>query len=409
MNNIQFKVKKEWFLIFMLFISMFKLSYIPVIVRQLIKITSVIAITIYLIGNLPRKKLKNISLIFPICILISGIISYFQNVNTLRSLLESCLYALLFYDAYTLVLYFNVENRMSYFLDTLYKIVLFFSVINIVTIIMFGNKGNMEPIYLLGNKFASAYMLIFLVSLFGGTHNLEKKKNMVIYYLLIVISMILCIYMKSITALVSLVFVFLASLCRNKIEKLLYNPRILIFALLLSWGIVFVFDAILSNSNVNNLVFNVFHKSTSIYGRQVIYNTYLKTIMDNGRIIWGSGYNNSAIYIMSNGVFGNAQNGLFEHFIAFGLAGVSSILITSYTCVKSIQKNNNKTFFYLLVSYAMIVAATVEVTINWFFFLGLFISANLNYQSQKKTNDSYSFNVSAEENYENRNIIYAEN
>ena len=378
MTKNKYKVKIEWILIFLLFFSMFKISYIPGVIRQLIKVASIIILLLFLVSNTPRKKLLNISLVFSGCIILSGVISYLNNINTLRSLLESFIYALLFYDAYTLIQYFSLKNKMSYFLEEFYKIVFTFSAINFVSIILLGREGNMEPIYLLGNKFSVAYMLILLISLFGATHVSPTNKNTIKYYLLIFVSILICIYMRSITALISLIFVLFASIFKNKISILLKKPYFILSALILSLGVVFIFDALLSNSEIGNLVFNVFNKSTSIYGRQVIYNTYLKTILENGRMIWGSGYNNSIIYEMSNGVFGNAQNGLFQHLISFGIIGVCAILITAYYCLNNSDKDDNKIFYILLVSYAMIVAATVEVSINWYFFIGLFIVSNIN-------------------------------
>ena len=113
------KIKVEWLLILLLFFSLFKFSYIPGSLRQAIKIISLLIIFLFLLKKIPSKKLFNISLVFPTCVMLSGIVSYCQGGNTLRSLLESLLYSLLFYDGYTLVLYFKIRNRYSYFLKSL--------------------------------------------------------------------------------------------------------------------------------------------------------------------------------------------------------------------------------------------------------------------------------------------------
>ena len=383
MMNRRYKLKVEWLLIFMLFFSLFKFSYIPGGMRQAIKIVFLVVIFLFLVRKMPAKKLINISIFFPICIMISGIVSYLQNVNTLRSLLETLLYSLLFYDGYTLVLYFKTRERYSYLLKSLYGIVKFFVVLNTITILIFGTEGNMEPIYLLGNKFISAYMLIFLLSLYGATHPMDTQISKFKYYFLSGFSIVLCLYIRSITALLCIVFVLIASIFQKQVSKIISNPKVLISSMIASAGVVFIFDLLLSMPFINNLVFNVFGKSTSIFGRQVIYNEYLKELIHNGRFMIGSGYNNSTILVMSNGVFGNAQNGLMEHFVAYGVLGVFAILFTSYQCLE--KKNvNESSYFLLLTTYAMIIAATVEVTINWFFFMSLFLIANC-----KNNNTSY--------------------
>lgn len=372
-----YKIKVEWLLILLLFFSLFKLSYIPGGLRQAIKIASLIMILLFLLKKMPTKMLINISLVFPVCVMLSGTISYFQGINTLRSLLESILYSLLFYDSYTMVLYFKIKNRYNYFLKALYGIVSFFVSINVVTIFMFGSDGNMEPIYLLGNKFISSYMMIFLVSLYGATHDIVTQSSKAKYYSLIAISMILCLYMRSITALIGLLLVLICSLNKNILSKIISNPKVLVVSMIASAGVIFVFDYLLSIPTINYLIFNFFGKSISIFGRQVIYDEYLTKLIGGERLWIGSGYNNSAILMMSGGVFGNEQNGLMEHFVAYGLVGVFAILSTAYYCLKK-GRADEHSYYMLLTTYAMVIAATVEVTINWFFFMSLFIVANCN-------------------------------
>lgn len=375
-----YKIKVEWMLILLLFFSLFKVSYIPGSFRQVIKIASLLIIFLFLIKKIPARMLINISLLFPACVMFSGTVSYLQGINTFRSLLESFLYSLLFYDGYTLVLYFKIKGKYHYFLKELYGIVSFFVTINIATIFIFGPDGNMEPIYLLGNKFISSYMMIFLISLYGATHDMEVQSSRIKYYNLIVISIILCLYMQSITALIGLSFVFLSSLYKNIISKIITPPKVLVVSMVASAGVIFVFDYLLSIPTINYLVFHFFGKSISIFGRQVIYDEYLKQLIGGERLWIGSGYNNSVILMMSGGVFGNAQNGLMEHFVAYGLIGVFAVLFTAYYCMKK-GKVDDSSYYILLTVYAMIIAATVEVTINWFFFMGLFIIANCNEQN----------------------------
>ena len=357
---------------FFLFFSLFKIMYIPSGLRQAIKITSLVAILIFLLANLRKKYLINVSLVFSSCVIASGVINYMHNANTFKSLIEAFIYALAFYDTYTAVVYFKINGKLDIFLKYLYRIVLLFTVLNLLSIIytIIGNGNATE--YLLGNKFSSAYMLIFLISLFGATHDMEKKRYAILLILMIIVSMMICFYLESITALVSIMFVLVAVILKKYISKLLVNPISLTTMLIMSSVIVFAFDKLLSMPFINRVVFDIFGKSISIFGRQKIYNEYFREIVEQGAFAFGRGYNNSEIYNLSGGVFGNAQNGLAEHFISFGIIGVCAILFTLFVCVKK-SNYSDKAFYIALTTFAMIVAATVEVSINWFFFFSIFI------------------------------------
>ena len=175
--------------------------------------------------------------------------------------------------------------------------------------------------------------------------------------------------MRVITAFVSIAAILFFVIFKKKIQPLILNPLIVVITLLCSSFTVFVLDYILHLNYVRNFVFNTLEKSASIGGRLEIYNVYLKEIINNS-IIFGHGYNNRLIYTMSKGVFGNAQNGLFEQFVSYGVVGILAIVVITYYCFKN-HKRNNTAYYLSLVVYAMIIAATIEVTINWFFFLGI--------------------------------------
>ena len=82
----------------------------------------------------------------------------------------------------------------------------------------------------------------------------------------------------------------------------------------------------------------------------------------------GYGYSNGKM-LQVTGVFGNAQNGLLEQMMNFGMLGVLAIVSTVRYALK---KNSVNTSCMFILLYAMIIAAIFEVTINWFFWIALF-------------------------------------
>lgn len=383
--NKSINIKIDSVLIFLLFFSLFKVAIIPDILRQCFKLCSVIIIFIFVISKVSIKKLINISLLYSFSIIISAFINYFGAKITFWSVLESFLNALLFYDLYSLIMYFYLSNKFRLCLKTFYNICLVSCIFNVITIIILG-CNDIEQTYFFGNKFSSSYILILFIALFGAVHNMFIKKNQLKLFLLFTLSLALVLYMRSITAFISLVVILPVFLMFKKIPSIIINSKTVTIALLASVSIIFIFDYLLQVDYINHLVFTIFGKSISIYGRQEIYNVYLKALA-NDSIIFGHGYNNRLLYMMSNGTFGNAQNGLFEQFISYGLFGVFSIVFITYYCFRN-SPSSHITFYLSLVVYAMIIAATVEVTINWFFFLGIILVyfSDLSYLLNKKDN-----------------------
>lgn len=367
--NRRTRIKKDTIIIFMLFFSLFKIAVIPSTIRQIIKLFSVIVIFFLVCLRLPKKRLVNISLLYSCSMLLSGFINYFSHKVALLSLLETLLNAILFYDLYALILYFYLNKKMYVCLKNIYKINLLACVINTISIFFIRSSYEGEIIYFFGNKFASAYLYILLIALFGAVHDMSLKKNKRRLYLLIFATLVITCYIRVITAFVSVLIILLLITIKRIIQPLVVNPLMVIIALLSSSITVFVFDDLLRIGYIRNFIFNSLGKSASIGGRLEIYNIHLKKIISSS-IVFGHGYNNRLIYTMSEGIFGNAQNGMFEQFVSYGIVGTLSIVIITYCCFKG-HKHNNVTYYLSLVVYAMIIAATIEVTINWFFFLGI--------------------------------------
>lgn len=383
--NEKYKIKLDTILLIMLFLSMFKVMYVPALVRQLFKVLFIIVVFLFLVSNLNKKKLLNIALLYPISMVISGLFSYFCNANTGWSILEAVLNALLFYTLYIYFYYVNSKGNMRCCIKDLYNIVFFSCLLNIISIFILGSTNDGEITYFFGNKFSVGYLLILLVCLFCIKNNLKYKKNRIELSILILLSMGIMLYINAITAFVVLVLITMLILTKNRLAALLLKPTTVTFSLIISAVVVLVFDLLLQVSFIHKFVFDTFNKSISIYGRQLIYSKYLIEAV-SGHLLFGRGYNNSFIYMVSQGVFGNAQNGLCELMVAYGIIGVFALLLTVYFCFsfKERTKSDNK-YYCALIVYGMIAAAVLEVSIDWVFFIGIFLTRFSNdlYKEQK--------------------------
>lgn len=354
--------------IYLIFFSLFKAYFIPNAVRQAIKIVTLILVLAFLIKRLKKRELCNHSLLFSAVIIISGTYNYILGNYTVKALMDSLLYALTFYDLYTFFLYSNTRNLMSRMSKNLYRINLIYCILTIISVLVVGVENNSnDAAYLFGNKFTSSYLFISLIALYGLAHNMNLKRNKRIMCGLIVFGCFFTVYVGCATATVALsVAVILFGIGKKMHVSFMQGSVVTVSALIGTAIVPFVINAFLQINIVKYIIFDVFQRSTTVYGRFEIYNNYLDRLLQDH--FWlGYGYSNGVMMSVT-GVFGNAQNGLLEQMMNFGFIGVIAIL---YTVFYALRKKKELSYMVILL-YAMIIAAIFEVTINWFFWLSIF-------------------------------------
>ena len=357
-------------LLYLLFMAIFKMEFIPREVRQALKITILVIVFFFLLARLKRKSLINLSLLYVFAVSISGFINYLNNTTTGRALIEGLIFCLGVYDLYTLIEYYAINEKLSRAISVFYNINLLYCILSLISIAVVGVGTGTQKEYIFGNKFSTSYHFLLMVALYAAKYgDVRKFRNRILVRIIIVC--IISFYINCITSMLAMIIVGVIILLGVRNEKNLLKPIFPIVLLAVISIVPIVFSKILQISAVHDFIYNTLGKSISIYGRVLIYEKYLAPVL-NSRLIFGAGYNNGLILQVSNGVFGNAQNGLIEQLIAYGVVGVSTLLVTIYYSFLH-TKNDHISRGASLIVYAMIAAATVEVTINWFFFLGLFI------------------------------------
>ena len=375
------KVKVLDILIYALYFSIFKAYFIPNTIRQILKLLIILAVFCFLISKLPKKRLLNISILFSACIIISGLVNYTGGSYTLKALLDSFLYSLCFYDLYTMIFYCYYKKQMPHLLRCLQNITLIYCVLTFISVLIVGVENNSNTsAYLFGNKFSSSYFFLLLIALFGATHNMKKRKYKCVYFGIEIFALWFSLHVMCVTTTVALVALVIISLLPQHIRKILINPKVVVVTLISSAVILLFFETLLHVAFINNIVLNIFNKSYTIAGRLVIYNNYLLDMI-RSKFLFGYGYSNGQLILLTGGVFSNAQNGLFEQFVNFGIVGIASLIYTTYYCFKK-PIRGEKTFYLSLIVDAMIIAAVVEVTLNWFFLLGLCLVRWSDYNNQ---------------------------
>lgn len=352
-----------------LFIAVFKPYFLPNFVRVAIKIFILAWAFLFIISKTPRKKLLNYSLVYCTVVLLSSIAAIFRGNYGVRDVFDSLLYILSFYDLYTFSELCYQKGKTATFRKALYEINLLYCILTVISILLNGVENNSNQVaYLFGNKFTSMYLFILLISLYGCTHDMNQNRNKVVLFIIFTISIAISLYVKCATATVTLVCLLAFLLLPSAVRKRLLRPSIMVILLVMSAVILIWIKLLLKIDFIDNIVSGFFHKSYTVTGRLQIYGMYLVRVI-LGSFWLGYGYSNSFMQTIT-GVFANAQNGLLEIFVSFGLFGVIALISTVFHCYKHSAKNDEMIYLSLVV-LGMIIAAIFEVTLNWFFILGL--------------------------------------
>ena len=355
--------------VYLVFVALFKMYFIPDAIRQIIKIIILFGMLFYIVNRSDKKALLNYSLIFSGSIILSGICNYIWGEYTVKALLDSFLYALSFYDLYILFMYAKKNQCVERMKRNLFRINLLYCIFTIISVAVVGISNNSNvSVYLFGNKFTSSYLFISLISLYGMSHDLTLAKNRRRMREMIGVGLLFSLYVGCATAAASLVLAVVIYYVDKTLHTHIISRKIVVIGTLIITAIIpIVIDIVLKNKFFNYIVFDVFHRDTTVYGRVEIYRKYLLVLLKE-KFWLGYGYSNGKM-LQVTGVFGNAQNGLLEQMMNFGMLGVLAIVSTVRYALK---KNSVNTSCMFILLYAMIIAAIFEVTINWFFWIALF-------------------------------------
>lgn len=383
--RISCKISVYNLLTYALIFAIVKPYFLPEALRQASKIFILLCIFLFTVSRTKANRLVNLAWIFSGSVMISSIIAYLKGGYQAKDFLDAMLYAVTFYDIYSFVGLCKEKNHFDEMLKCLYKIIALYCVLTFLSVMQVGISNNSnQASYIFGNKFTSSYLFIFLIALYGATHEMRLWKNKIRYIVLFVFSIIFTLYMGCATATVTLVILFvLVMIPSEKIRISLLNEKFVVAALLASAFIAFLMEQILKIDFVSDIVYGYFDKSYTVTGRLEIYNVYLINLIKNS--FWfGYGYSNSVMKNLT-GLYANAQNGLLEIMVNMGFVSVMALLVTVFLSFKNTLKSN-KSFYISIIVYGMIIASVYEVALNWFFLLGVCLirwNHSMNYSKLK--------------------------
>lgn len=374
-------IKKNDLAIYALFLAVFKIYRIPLIIQQSMKIVLLVSVAIYLVRKCSAKQLLNKAVPLCVSIVVSGILSCKAGIIPVKSVFDGMLHSFCLYMICLLMDFCQRINYRERLIDCLFKITSIYCVISLVSIVLRVNSGNKsEILYFFGYKFMTSYYFIFWLALYSmkysnRIHRYIRSKYL--YFLASLIVLLVCLWVDCATSVIAVVFVLVWQFIPWKLRRN-FKRRIWIMVMVILAGVLpFFMSLILENSFVQNIVQNVLGRRLSLTGRMPIYMILQSYIRK--RLYFGYGYGNTVIFEQLG--YGNAQNGLLDHMLSYGLIGVMILFWTLWRCLKNRNSNEPKVEGWYTIFYALLIASVVEISFNYIFYMAVFALSSF---SQRK-------------------------
>ena len=338
----------------------------------------------YLICNRKRIHYINVTLVLAGSTILSSIVSYHDGYISLINLFNGIYYCACLFCFYNIISICVEKQSISFLIRALLEIVIFYNAMSLISVAFLGTSNSQSKVYIWGGKFDTCYLFLFCLALFYTlnqykiTHLMKWK---VIYTLAGIMVFAFCLCINCVTVMLSVPVFFLISLFANRAKEILTRRFIIILCIILSGLVLFVMSKILSLRLVYNFITITLGKSITLTSRMPIYERYLIPLIIKRPIV-GYGYGSSILRQLT-AVYWNAQNGVFEIILNYGIVGFAAFLYSAMNLLRVRFRTYGGWGLYSLI-YAFILTSTVEITYsNYIFIITLFMIRFLPQEMQK--------------------------
>ena len=368
------KVKKEEIYCYLLFISLFKLCFLPETIQLSIKAFFLIVSFIYFFKVTNKKDLFNAVILISLSCLASSLISHNYSMLSTQNVIKSFVYGLSLYTIYLMAKHFQVCNGYFKLIRYLYNITTIYCLLSIISIFSSGaSVSGVETYYWFGTKFMVSYLFMLwlvLYKMINADKTNQKQRKKIVYCLRSIAVGYLTYILNCGTAFLASIFIFIDQFIPDTIRSFFKKPIIVFTSFFMAGLFPYVYTLILSNAYIKKVFFEFLGRTLTLTGRTIIYDKLLYMI--SARPLWGYGYGNEAVKSFVSMNYGNVQNGVAQWMVDYGIVGLIVLLIFMYTCLRRSEQNNYLNGWYSIF-YALIFCSTVEVSFNFVFFLSLII------------------------------------
>lgn len=388
----------------MLILALFRIYLIP---NELFKVISLLFLLFLLVlcgRNVNRILRCRYILLFSAVVMVST----YQMSHNLVSFINGLTYALRYTVVYLVVLYvtdiYGIDNSLRSFRQAIFFLVSLADISALLNITFDATLYQNLETYLIGNKFVVSYFHMLALTLWGMQEyeRIQKRRSACrTYYLLYCIfSLVICGRIACSTGIIGcfLIGCLIWIPTGKRVWRILLKPvPMLLFLIILNF--LFFAGGLLENSVIQYIIVNVLKEGgITMTGRLRIYSQLGEIIRDRLWIGYGA---NNAVITRTVG-YGNAQNGIMQYMVEYGVAGTFFFLINWYQCVRRCDRNNSRLRPAAALIYALIVCSLVEVSFGYqiHIVLAFMMAGQL---PAKKRQSSIE-----DKKYENWNYVHAE-
>lgn len=360
------------FLVYMVEISNFYIGYTEMF--QLFKYISICVIGIYLAKRynifLKRKYIKLNGILVLFCFF-TIVVSYFSVGNYERNpLLAAIVFSLIQLETVLVMEYAAEKGRMKYVLDSFFKTTVIWLLITDFMILFIPNLFLKYDNYLVGTKFIVSYLHILLISFAIINYRLNILKNKMVIALIFLLSTYITVKVECSTGLVGEILLIILLVLPYNLKKIFYKPISFTIAVILSFLFSVIYEIVLANPLIQNLVEIYLSKELTLTGRIYIYAMLPKVL--KGHYMMGYGYGTTYEVCEKYIGFADTQNAVTEWIMQIGIVGVIILMIIFckifskvQECIKNDVNNEVKKYAVLIdYIYILVILGTVEITID---------------------------------------------
>lgn len=352
-----------------------KIAYVPYIDEIQNILTLVVGLFILKninIGCIKNfKKINIITIIFSIVVLISSL----RNGGGYISPLSGVTFIIKFLVTIAFFEIVNYKNKAAEVIKVIFKVSTIYIILNDIFIFAFPNLYfTFNNQYFLGNKFEVMYFHLLYIVLYQIYINYFPKvfsfriRNYKISYkmmnnLIFIVMCILTILISKIvscsTGLVGCIVVILLFFGKKIWEKLVNKIYFYIGCIAIFDSILLLFEQIINVPLINSFITQVLNRDIEFTGRFAIYAQIGNLIGKN--MFLGYGYGNTYFVIKSAmRWFPDAQNGVLQNIMNFGVIGMVLLHFCLYYIIK--KSENINAYMLKMLVYTYIVLSSVEIT-----------------------------------------------
>lgn len=346
----------------LLFLTIIRISYIP---NELFVIFEYVTIMYLLIFNF--CELKKAPSVYFLILGYTLILTYSTHLNmqSFRWTLSSFMSGLQMIVIFSVLSYAMDKSGIKVIINDMIRIVSVFVILNDLLLLFMGyNFANSNTMYLIGNKFSVSFIHLFLACLIYYKYFNTNKK--IVYWAMFVYSIGITILIQCTTGTLTLLVAIFMLLIPIKAMMVVVNRTVLALSLAIGNILIWGSYAIFQTPFIQQIVVNVFHKSSDMTGREKLYDAVLLLVAD--KPVLGYGYNSDIFRVMFG--YGNAQNGVFNIVIQAGIVGAVLYFGALYIALRAKTKNMGSYAFFVFL-YAMAVGSAIEINLGNIFILGV--------------------------------------